>query len=46
MNEDQVKSALAELRQIRLGIYLLIGAIFGLAIRHYGIWDFLFGAWL
>ncbi|UQS95230.1 hypothetical protein Pam5_14 [Pseudanabaena phage Pam5] len=44
--DDKSGPILSELRQIRLGVYLLLGALVGLAIRHYGLWNFLFGAWL
>ena len=46
MTDDQFKALRSELSSIRIALYLVLGAILGLAIRHYGLWQFLFGAWL
>jgi hypothetical protein len=46
MTEEQFKALRSELSHIRIAVYVLVGASFGLAVRHYGLWQFLFGAWL
>jgi hypothetical protein len=45
MNDETARQILAELKAIKLGIMVLVGAVFGLALRHYGWKEMLFGAW-